>query len=162
MANFSQFLPIVFIVATLSFGYFLWLTGLTASPLALFGITIFLLMPLRKEHPIVRRTLLLVLITFVLWLFQDLGVALLPFGISFLLAYLTDPSVSWLERKKIPRWLAALTIVLFMGGIVTMIAIFVFPAVFSQLDDIISQVSSFVTNSQKFWKVVNFIVCLTA
>ncbi len=150
MANFSQFLPIVFIVATLCFGYFLWLTDLASSPLALFGITIFLLTPLRKEHPIVRRILLLVVISFVLWLFQDLGVALLPFAISFLLAYLTDPSVSWLERKKVPRWLAALTIVLCMGGIVTMIAIFVFPAVFSQLDDIISQVSSFVTNSQRF------------
>jgi len=144
------FNSLLFITGLVCFGYFLIQSGFAANPLMIFGIAIFVLMPLRKEHPIARRTLLLTCITFAIWLFRDLGVALLPFGVAFLLAYLTDSSVSWLERKKFPRWLAALIIVASLGGLVTSIAIFVFPSVFSQLDDIISQVSSFVTSSQKF------------
>lgn len=150
------FNTILFICGIAFFGYFLFQIGFLSNPLVVFGIGIFILMPFRKEYRIARRILLLIVITFAAWLFKDLGVALLPFAISFLLAYLTDPAVSWLERKKFPRWLAALSIVLFLGGLVSAIAVFVFPSVFLQLDDIISQVSSFVTSSQKFLESKKF------
>lgn len=77
------FNSLLFITGLVCFGYFLIQSGFAANPLMIFGIAIFVLMPLRKEHPIARRTLLLTCITFAIWLFRDLGVALLPFGVAF-------------------------------------------------------------------------------
>jgi predicted PurR-regulated permease PerM len=73
--------------------------------------------------------------------------------------YMLEPFIDFLESKKIPRWATALTLVLFASGIVTTVAIFVFPVLFSQLDSAIKQISSIVTSvssfveSRKFYKL---------
>jgi predicted PurR-regulated permease PerM len=149
----------VIAISTITLSVFLHLTAMV-SPMILGGISVFLLFPFRSQSYIVRRMLLLSLILISIWMLQDLGITLLPFGISLLIAFLIDPVVSWLERKKIKRWIAAMMLIIFMVGTVGAVSILVFPLAFLQLDDVIKQVSSMVTSttsyleSRKFYRLL--------
>jgi predicted PurR-regulated permease PerM len=144
--------PIVAVVAvsSIALAAFLYLTGMALNPLIISGASFFLLFPFRQESILIRRLLVLTIILFSIWVLQDLGLTLFPFAVAMMLAYLLDPIVSWLERKRIPRWIAALLIILCMGGGITLVSIFVFPLAFSQLDDVIRQVSSMINSATSF------------
>ncbi|MBK9250119.1 MAG: AI-2E family transporter [Ignavibacteria bacterium] len=149
----------VIAISTIILSVFLHLTGMV-SPMILGGIAVFLLFPFRSQSYIVRRMLLLALILISMWMLQDLGITLLPFGVSLLIAFLIDPVVSWLERKKFKRWIAALLLIIFMVGTVGLVSIFVFPLAFLQLDDVIKQVSTMINSattyleSRKFYRLL--------
>lgn len=125
-------------------------TGLFSSPLILIGMTLFLLFPYRRRSYLIRRLIILSVILFTLWLLGDMGFALLPFALSFFIAYLLDPLVSKLQRNKFPRWLAALLIILLLAGLTTAVSVLIFPSVFSQLDEAIKQASSLVNSATSF------------
>lgn len=131
---------IAILVSLLSLGAFLYFTDLLWSPVILFIIPIFLLHPFRKESQFVTRLIILIIVIFVGWLLSDLGAALIPFFISFFLSYLLDPFVGFLQKKGIPRWLSAATILLTTIGGFTLVAIFISPSVFSQLDTALKEV----------------------
>lgn len=140
----------VITASVVSITAFLYLTKLAFNPILLFLIALFLLFPYRKRSYFIRRLLLLQVLLFSLWLIIDLNVALLPFALSFLIAYLFDPVIKRLEKWHIPRWLGSLLMLLLLIGSVTAIAIFVFPLVFSQLDQVIRQVSQFVNSATNY------------
>ncbi|MBS1538614.1 MAG: AI-2E family transporter [Bacteroidetes bacterium] len=154
--------PIVSVVAVsaIALGYFLYLTGMALNPLIISGASFFLLFPFRKESVLIRKLLMLTIILFMAWILRELGMTLLPFAVAMMFAYLLDPAVSWLERKYIPRWIAALVIILCMVGGISLISIFVFPIAFAQLDDVLRQVSSMITSatsyleSRKFYRML--------
>ena len=154
--------PIVAVVAVsaIALGVFLYLTGMAFNPLIISGASFFILLPFRGESILIRRMLVLTVILFCILVLQDLGITLLPFGFAMLFAYLLDPLVSWLERKKVPRWLATLFIILSMGGGISLVSVFVFPLAFSQLNDVIRQISSLITSttsyleSRKFYRTL--------
>lgn len=125
-------------------------TGLFSSPLILIGITLFLLFPYRRRSYLIRRLIILAILLFTLWLLGDMGFALLPFVLSFFIAYLLDPLVSRLQRGKFPRWLAALLIILLLAGLTAAVSVLIFPTVFSQLDQAIKQASSLVNSATSF------------
>ncbi len=131
---------IAILVSLLSLGAFLYFTDLLWSPLILFIIPIFLLYPFRKEWKFVSRLMILIIVIFVGWLLSDLGAALIPFFIAFLLSYLLDPFVGFLQKKGIPRWLSTFTILITTIGGFTLLAVFVSPSVFTQLDTALQEV----------------------
>ncbi len=60
------------------------------------------------------------------FLLRPLRVIFPPLAVSLLLVYLLSPPVSWLERKGVPRTLAAVCIyLLFLGGAGTLVALIV-------------------------------------
>jgi len=154
--------PIVSVVSVsaIALGYFLYMTGMAFNPLIISGVSFFLLFPFRKESVLIRKLLMLTSILFSAWILRELGMTLLPFVIAMMFAYFLDPIVSWLERKHIPRWIAALVIILCMAGGISLVSIFVFPIAFAQLDDVIKQVSSMITSttsyleSKKFYRML--------
>ncbi len=129
---------------------FLYKTSIISSPMALILIPLFLLFPYRKESQFVKRMIILTSILFIGWILSDLGSAILPFFLSFLIAYILDPFVVFLTTKKIPRWLASLCIVGFFVGAVTGIAIGVFPTIFSQLDQVLRTLSGLVQSMSDY------------
>ncbi|MBM2813376.1 MAG: hypothetical protein HW421_138 [Ignavibacteria bacterium] len=138
------------ILAILALVGFLIKTGFVNNPLILILISLFLLIPYRKESQIIRRCLLLASILFVGWLLSYLGFVLLPFFVAFLIAYLCEPFISFAARKGIPRWLSSLLLIIIAGGFILLISIYVFPAIFSQLDDAIRKISSLVTSVSNY------------
>ena len=149
-----------YIVSFSALAGFLFKTNVILNPLVLVGISIFLLVPFQKESKFVKRVILLISIIFAGWILSDLGFALFPFGVAFLLAYLLDPLVSFLEQKRIPRWTSALSVIIIFMGIVSLVAIFIFPLIFDQLNDAIPRISSLVSSlstylsSDKFYNTL--------
>jgi predicted PurR-regulated permease PerM len=129
---------------------FLVLTDLVASPLILFLIPFFLLFPHRHSSFIAGRLLTLNWAIFLLWMIMDLNAALLPFALSFALAFLLDPIINAMERMKIKRWLGSIIMLGIIGGILATVAIFVFPPAYTQLDQVTKEVSQFVVQTTNY------------
>ncbi|MFH1052382.1 MAG: AI-2E family transporter [bacterium] len=136
-------------ISLLTLAGFLYITGIILQPLVLIIISLFVIVPFTKDSPFAKRLLVMISLLFVGWLLADLGFAVIPFLVAFLMAYLLDPFVVSLEKIRIPRWLSALIIDLTLVGGVTVISIFVFPLIYDQLDDAINRISLFITNLSK-------------
>ena len=87
----------------------------------------------------------LIVVMFIGWLLSYISYALLPFVLAFFIAYIFDPVVTRITGKYFPRWLAALLIMGLFIGIVSMVAVFIFPSIFSQLNDASKKIASIVT-----------------
>ena len=135
---------------------FLVLTDLVANPLVLFLIAFFLLFPYKNSSFIAGRLLTLNWAVFLLWMIMDLNSALLPFALSFALAFLLDPIINAMERMKIKRWLGSLIMLGIIGGILAAITIFVFPPAYAQLDQVTKEVSKFVVQTTNYFESRQF------
>lgn len=141
-------LPIV--LAAITCIAFLVLTNLASSPLILFLIAFFLLYPYAKRSFLAKRLLQLNWGVFILWMLIDLNSAVLPFALSFILAFLLDPIINALERLKFKRWFASMIMLGIIGGILATVAVFVFPPAYAQLDQVTKEVSRFVVQTTKY------------
>ena len=143
-------LVITIILSLCALGGFLFQTKMIESPLILIGVSLFIVSPYAKESTFVKRLIILISLVFIYWILTNLGFALLPFAVSFLIAYLLDPFVSFLSRKRLPRWLASLVIVLIFVGIISTIAVLVFPLIFNQLDDAIRKITFLIHDTSRY------------
>jgi predicted PurR-regulated permease PerM len=144
------------------YGVLLYITAFAASPFVLFFAGMFLLYPFRTESTIVRRLMALMTITFLFWLVRELAALFVPFIVAFALAYMVEPSVRFLERKKIARWLSALVFVVMLVGAGLSVAIFIFPLVFAQLNDIIRELSTLITTASDYLESRQFFRLLSS
>ncbi len=133
-----------------AFVFFLILTKIIYVPLILFVLSIFFLAPFRKENDYIKRLMLVISLVFIGWILSQLGFALVPFVIAFLIAYLLDPIVSFLKRKGLPRWLSSMVFILSFVGAVALISIYIFPMIFVQLQDAINKITSLVTTVNSY------------
>ena len=153
---------IILILSALAGSTFLYLTDLIKSPVLFFLIGVFLLYPFRKESYIISRFLSLISLLFALWLLIDLNIVLLPFIIAFTIAFLSDPIIKKMESFKIKRWLGSIIILGFLGGAIAGFSVFVFPLAFTQLNQIIQQVSQFVNSITDFLESKQFYTFLSS
>ena len=143
---------IILSVSLLALTGFLVKAEMLFNPMILIGISLFLLYPYRKESPLVRRLMFLISSLFTFWIIANLGLAILPFLLAFVMAYLLEPLIYKFEKKNVPRWVSALLVVIVFISIVSGIAIFLFPMIFHQLEDAIVRISGIVrTYSSYLW-----------
>jgi predicted PurR-regulated permease PerM len=102
------------------------------SPFVLLGGLLFLLYPFRAE-PVPRRLMLLGALFFTVWFFSSILGLLVPFLIALLIAYILNPLVSELERRRIPRWGSSLLLVVLLIGVVVAVGVFLVPVAVEQL-----------------------------
>ncbi|MGB9771328.1 MAG: AI-2E family transporter [Candidatus Kapaibacteriota bacterium] len=133
------------VVGILSFVAFLYFTQQLSNPLVIFLIGLFVITPFRKESYFVRRLILLFVFFFVLWIFTIIGSSIAPFIISFVIAYLLSPLVSNLEKKKIPRWLSSLSIILLFVALVSFVFVLIAPNILNQFEEISRRITTVVT-----------------
>ena len=112
------------------------------SPVVLLASIAFLLFPLRRI-PVVRRILWLSLLLFLLWLFANLLGTLSPFIIAFLLAYVFNPLVTFLEKRGMRRWITSLLLIVIVLGSMAAFFILAIPAILNQSGSIVAEVSIF-------------------
>lgn len=96
---------------------------------------IFFLYPFRKVI-VPRRTMQLGIAAFMVWLFLNLSGALFPFIVAFIIAYLFSPLVTVFQRRGVPRWITAVTIMLGMLGVYLLIGMFIVPGVAAQFQQL--------------------------
>lgn len=87
------------------------------SPALAFFFFMYLAQPFYKSIA-VKRLMIAATILFILWLWKEIGAIMAPFATALFLAYLLDPVIDALERKKIKRPLA---VALVLGGILGVI-----------------------------------------
>src|SRR5512142_2476905 len=109
------------------------------SPFVLIGALLFILYPLRHNR-LVSRLTVLGSIFFALWFFWSILGRLTPFIVAFLLAYLLNPMVTWLEKRHVPRWASSLTAILLMVGGVFVLILFGMPVIVQQFNDILKAI----------------------
>ena len=95
------------------------------SPLVVFALLWAVLWPERR-NPHVARLLTVASALTAVWLLWVAGTLLAPFVLGLALAYLLSPAVAWLDRRRVPRWLGSVLVVLpFLAGLVVLLALLV-------------------------------------
>ncbi len=92
-----------------------------------------------RERPAAKPIFVVGLTLMSIWIYQQLAGVLGPFLFSIAMAYLLNPLVSWLEKRRLKRNLASLLVIfVFMLGL-TILGIFLVPQLVSEIGDLINQ-----------------------
>lgn len=110
------------------------------SPFLILAAIVFLLLPIRQIK-LARTLMWLAFLLFITWFIYELGGVLLPFIISFLLAYIFNPFVCKLEAKKIPRWFSSLGVIVIVLSILISGVVLIMPVAINQFQSILSGIS---------------------
>lgn len=119
------------------------------SPILVYVLFLVATYPLRRE-PIVRHLILVATLLFGVWFFVEVSGAVLPFVIAFLISFIFSPLVELLARKRIPRSLSIIAILLTLLGAVVTLSIVLLPLVFQQFQNFLTSIptlTSEVSNS---------------
>lgn len=95
----------------------------------LIGIVLY---PIRKQ-PVARALLYATFFSAGLWLIYDSGHLLIPFVAAYIIAFIINPLVETLERKRIPRGLIAGIFTVASLGLLGLVAFLAIPALLEQL-----------------------------
>ncbi|MFO7866299.1 MAG: AI-2E family transporter [Candidatus Aminicenantes bacterium] len=106
------------------------------TPMLAFLILFLMMWPIRKEA-VVKYILLISLLVFLIWFIGEIQHILLPFAVSFILAYLFDPVVMKMEEWGLPRWVSSLIIVAVVLGLFGILLVFLIPEVIRQFRDLV-------------------------
>ena len=127
---------------------FLWSLRPILNPFLLFVLLVLLLSPYRGS----RLHLMLVGTTALLtgiWLLETTGSLFAPFLLAWVLAYILRPVADALERRRIPRGLAVLLLVIpIIGGIALAIAVGI-PALRDQAERFVETAPALVERAQR-------------
>lgn len=128
---------LIFLIASLLLiGLLIYTISSVVSPVLVFLAIQFLLFPLRS-YKYVRTLMWLSGLLFTVWFVYELGNILIPFAISFLLAYILNPLISKFEAFKVPRLLGSLILILLFVGIIALVVVFILPATLHQFNDML-------------------------
>lgn len=90
------------------------------------------------------------------YLFYRVRIVLLPFIMAVLVAYLLNPAVNWLERKKISRIPAILIVYCCLAVIVILVFIYGIPTMVGELDQLGQAIPKLIHTVQGFSDTVQF------
>ena len=114
------------------FGLFLFSLRAILSPFTLFLLFLFLVWPFVGTRAHVRL-IAAGSILFLLWVFETTGLLMAPFVLAMILAYILDPLVDLLERRRVPRTAAIALMALPVIGVIVLVALVVVPAIVHQV-----------------------------
>ncbi len=117
---------------------FLWQLQDILSPLVLFLALLVLLLPY-SGSPFHRLIVLTSSVLVGLWMLADLGTLLAPFILAVVLAYVLDPLVDRLERRRLPRSAAILVLALPVLVAIGLLIFLGIPALAEQIQSLIAR-----------------------
>jgi predicted PurR-regulated permease PerM len=108
------------------------------SPIIAYVLLLMLMAPFAGTD---RHTTLVIAVTFALciWLLETIGGLLAPFILAFVLAYILDPAVDALERRRIPRTAAVAMLVVPVLTLIALAIGFGIPALINQIEALITR-----------------------
>ena len=118
-----------------AFALFLYTTLPVLTPIVLYLVLLVLAAPYARERNVLLMLLAATLVMF-FWLLEALRGVLTPFVVALVLAYILDPAVDALQRRRVPRWLAILILALPALGLLGLAVGVGIPALFRQVADI--------------------------
>ncbi|MBN1996511.1 AI-2E family transporter [candidate division KSB1 bacterium] len=133
----EKYQTVIVICGILLIGVLLYLVRSILSPLLLLLVIFIFLLPFRQLR-ITRSMLVLAALVFFVWFIREAAQLLIPFFLSFVVAYLFDPLVDRFERWKIPRWISVLSIELFVLALFVLLVIVLLPQIINEFRDLIT------------------------
>lgn len=128
---------LIFLIASLLLiGLLIYTISSVVSPVLVFLAIQFLLFPLRS-YKYVRTLMWLSGLLFTVWFVYELGNILIPFVLSFLLAYILNPLIFKLESFKVSRLFGSLILILIFVGIIALGVVFILPATLHQFNNML-------------------------
>lgn len=82
---------------------------------------------------------------------ESLSTVLLYLGTALFISLGLDPVISFLERRKMPRWLAVVVTILGVLGIFAGIVLIVLPIIIEQIGQLVRQITALVQSSNDIW-----------
>lgn len=148
----SENLLTIFIslLSLILFGLLIYLSISIISPIFLY-ILILVVFILNKKQPVVRIVFILSTIIFSVWFINELFAVLIPFIIAFLIAYLMNPFVVYLEKKKIKRFASALISLLLILVFSALLVSLIVPPFVNQIGNLISIAPKKISELEKFF-----------
>lgn len=95
----------------------------------IFGMVLY---PIRKQ-PVARAVLYAVTFATGFWFIYDSGHLLIPFIVAFIIAFLFNPVVEWLEQKNLSRTLIAILFTMMGFVLIGLLFFFAVPAITDQM-----------------------------
>ncbi len=129
------------------------------SPFVILGGLIYLLYPLRQA-PLPRRLMWLAVVLFAIWFLHSILGILTPFVLAFILAYIINPFVTYLEGKGVRRSLSSIIAVLLFVGVLVTITLFVMPVAFEQFRQILMGVRTIANDAVELLNSAEFLDAL--
>jgi predicted PurR-regulated permease PerM len=148
----SENLITIFIslLSLILFGLLIYSSSAIISPIFLY-ILILIVFAINKNQTVVRSIFILSTIIFIVWFINELLAVLVPFIISFLIAYIINPLIIYFEKKKIHRTSGALISVLLILIIVGLGISFVIPPFVYQIGSLISLAPQKILEVEKYF-----------
>ena len=101
------------------------------SPLVVYALLWAVLWPERRNRH-AARLLAAASALVAVWLLWAAGTLLAPFVLGLAFAYLLAPAVRWLARRRVPRWLGSLAVLLPFLALVVLLVLVVVPTIGQQ------------------------------
>ncbi|NOY06906.1 MAG: AI-2E family transporter [Chlorobi bacterium] len=115
-------------------GIFLYGIREILSPIVVFLAVLLIFLPLRA-NPAVRAVTGVLFLLFGIWFFSTLSTVLLPVIIAAMLAYILDPLIDYITRRRIPRLAAVLVVELSFLGIIALGFLILVPNIIHSFQD---------------------------
>ena len=114
------------------------------SPLIAYVLLLMLLAPFAGTP---RHSTVVIAATFALsiWLLDTVGTLVAPFILAFVLAYILDPAVDMLERRRLPRSVAVAVLVLPVLLLIALALTFGIPALINQIEGLVQRLPAAAT-----------------
>ncbi|HEX6587669.1 MAG TPA: AI-2E family transporter [Longimicrobiales bacterium] len=119
-----------------AFALFLYTALPVLTPIVLYLVLLVLAAPFARERGVLLMLLAATLVLF-FWLLEALGGVITPFVVALVLAYILDPAVDALERRRVPRAIAILLLALPVLGLLGLAIGLGIPALFRQVAEIV-------------------------
>ncbi len=132
---------IVIVAALVLLVIFLYTIEIVVSPFLVFAVIVFILYPLR-ENVVIRRLLWTSILLFIIWFLYMISGILVPLIVSFGIAYVLNPFIDHLEKKRGPRWASALGFILAIVTIIVLLLILLMPLLVQQFNDLLQSISN--------------------
>ncbi|MEK6768356.1 MAG: AI-2E family transporter [Gemmatimonadota bacterium] len=130
--------PVVFLLALL-----LWYVRGILSPIIVFPLLCIVLWPQRSNRTVARLLGATGALT-AIWVLYVTGALLAPFILALAIAYLLAPLVAAVERRRVPRGLAIVIVLLPFLGALALLLVLLIPAVESQVTQLAGRLPSLI------------------
>lgn len=140
---------VISVCAVIIAALFLLITGLYSSPIFIFVIILMLLYPFRKLQ-VVRISIAVSTVIFILWFINSVAQLLTPFIFAFAISYMLNPLVEKLNRKNISRTWASVIIILSFIIFLAALTIFLAPLIIAQFTELISSLPKAVNDVNRW------------
>ncbi len=93
----------------------------------------------------------LILVGIIIWFVVQVNTILAYFALAGAIAYILNPAVEWLAKKRVPRSLATLLIFVIFAAIVALILMLIIPPALKQFKELIDNFPKYAETIQRFW-----------